>query len=202
MLVAAGDSGTQGTNSGRSAVVAFSLLLLSAWRKLQDLPVALVGRHVHHAVRSLTHVSDALSPPGEEPLLAGHALAFESEPDQAANLLNNAAKDTPDGGRIALSVERKDGRVRAAITDSGIGLSPDMLEAVFELFVRVRDAEMTSEGLGIGLSLARQLVEMHGGHISATSAGPMQGSTFVVDLPVLPMDAAERRGAHASFRTV
>ncbi|WP_198320945.1 sensor histidine kinase [Azohydromonas aeria] len=102
------------------------------------------------------------------------------------NLLNNAAKYTPDGGRIVLSARcRPDARVAIAVSDNGIGIPAPMLGQVFGLFTQVGSAlERAQGGLGIGLSLARRLVELHGGHISADSAGPGCGSTFTVELPV------------------
>jgi CheY-like chemotaxis protein len=100
------------------------------------------------------------------------------------NLLNNAAKYTPNGGRIALTVETSDRDVSVTVRDSGIGIPADMLTRVFDIFTQVdRGLEKTTGGLGIGLSIARRLVEMHGGTIEARSAGPGKGSEFIVRLP-------------------
>ncbi|GHA84009.1 PAS domain-containing protein [Cognatilysobacter bugurensis] len=100
------------------------------------------------------------------------------------NLLNNAAKYTPEGGHIALTIEVEDERVRVIVSDDGIGMSPDMTRRAFALFSQ---AEQTSDrsqgGLGIGLALVKSLVELHGGSVSATSAGPGLGSQFTVCLP-------------------
>nr|WP_229430081.1 ATP-binding protein [Pseudoduganella umbonata] len=104
-----------------------------------------------------------------------------------SNLLNNAARYTPRGGHIALSAEvGGDGRLRIHVADDGIGIAPDMLGAIFEMFVQA-DAtlERTNQGLGVGLSLARRLVELHDGALEAASDGQGQGSTFTVTLPVL-----------------
>jgi len=102
------------------------------------------------------------------------------------NLLNNAAKYTPDGGRIALIVERgQDAVVR--IQDTGMGIAPEMLPRVFDLFTQMeRTLDRAEGGLGIGLTLVRRLTEMHGGTVTAASAGAGLGSEFVVRLPILP----------------
>jgi PAS domain S-box-containing protein len=112
------------------------------------------------------------------------------------NLLNNAAKYTPEGGRIALRAERRPGeRLSLSVSDNGMGIPADMLGQVFDLFTQVGSTlDRSQGGLGIGLSLARRLVEMHGGHISAESAGPNRGSTFVVDLPIGRPPAAAPAG--------
>ncbi|HZM33377.1 MAG TPA: PAS domain-containing sensor histidine kinase [Burkholderiales bacterium] len=103
-----------------------------------------------------------------------------------SNLLNNAAKYTPDGGRIWLSVRRVKGRAVIRVQDDGIGIAPEMLPRVFERFVQVPSALKRSHGgLGIGLSLAKTLVELHGGRIEARSAGEGKGAEFIVSLPAL-----------------
>jgi signal transduction histidine kinase/ActR/RegA family two-component response regulator len=107
-----------------------------------------------------------------------------------SNLLNNAAKYTGPGGRIAISAERDAGLVAVAVQDSGIGIPSAMLTRVFEPFTQLdRSLERTRGGLGIGLALARRLVEMQGGTIQAHSAGPGAGSRFVVRLPVVASQA-------------
>jgi signal transduction histidine kinase/PleD family two-component response regulator len=108
-----------------------------------------------------------------------------------ANLLNNAAKYTEPGGRIWLTARQDNGAVEVRVKDTGIGLAPDMLPRVFEPFVQVdQSLERAQGGLGIGLTLVRSLVEMHGGTVQAQSAGLGQGSEFVVRLPVLAPSAA------------
>jgi hypothetical protein len=99
------------------------------------------------------------------------------------NLLVNAAKYTPDGGKIVLEVEQVDGFVTVTVTDNGRGIEPAQLERIFELFMQADTGASSESGLGIGLTLARSLVELHGGSISASSAGLGQGSSFVVRLP-------------------
>ena len=101
-----------------------------------------------------------------------------------SNLLHNAAKYTPQGGQMRVSLGRSDGHAVLRVVDDGSGIPPDMLEQVFELFAQVkRSPERTQEGLGIGLSLVRRLVLLHGGSVFAESAGLGTGSTFTVRLP-------------------
>jgi PAS domain S-box-containing protein len=108
------------------------------------------------------------------------------------NLLTNAAKYTPDGGRIVLRVAVADGLVVASVSDNGRGVAPDALERIFDLFTQERPASGTTDdpGLGIGLSLARALVEQHGGQLTVESPGVGQGSTFRIRLPLLAEGAA------------
>jgi PAS domain S-box-containing protein len=101
-----------------------------------------------------------------------------------ANLLNNAAKYTPDQGNIALTVEPRDDRVVVSVKDDGIGISADMLPRVFELFSQAAPAASRAQGgLGIGLSLVKGIVRLHGGTVTARSEGPGRGSELVVELP-------------------
>lgn len=102
------------------------------------------------------------------------------------NLINNAAKYTPDGGRIDVSLARSGTDALLAVQDSGIGLPPDMITRVFDMFAQVnRSLERSQGGLGIGLALVKRLVAMHGGEVWASSPGPGQGSTFTIRLPLL-----------------
>ncbi|WNG29129.1 response regulator [Cystobacter fuscus] len=106
-----------------------------------------------------------------------------------ANLLHNAAKYTPSGGRIELAARRNQGELVLSVRDNGVGLRPEMLQRVFELFVQVDPgSDRAQGGLGLGLTLVRSLVEMHGGRVSAHSQGLSQGSEFIVHLP-LPAEA-------------
>ena len=102
------------------------------------------------------------------------------------NLLANAIKFTPEGGRIEVGVERAGAVARVSVRDTGQGISPDFLPFIFERF---RQADTTStrkqKGLGLGLAIARHIVELHGGTIEAASAGEGRGSTFTVTLPLL-----------------
>jgi PAS domain S-box-containing protein len=114
------------------------------------------------------------------------------------NLLNNAAKYTPEGGDITLSVgvEGNDAIIR--VKDNGIGIPADMIEHVFDLFAQgERTLARTEGGLGIGLTLARRIVALHGGSIRASSPGAGQGAEFVVRLPLLPAYAQDMPAARA-----
>jgi signal transduction histidine kinase/ActR/RegA family two-component response regulator len=103
------------------------------------------------------------------------------------NLLVNALKYTPEGGRIEVSVRQVDADAEISVQDTGIGIAGDLLPHVFDLFVQGgRAIERQQGGLGIGLTLVRRLVELHGGSAEAKSAGTGQGSTFVVRLPAVP----------------
>jgi PAS domain S-box-containing protein len=102
-----------------------------------------------------------------------------------ANLLNNAAKYSERGGRIRLTAERQGGEVVVSVEDEGIGIPPHMLSEVFDLFTQVdRSLERSQGGLGIGLTLVKRLVGMHGGSVEARSGGHGTGSELVVRLPV------------------
>ncbi len=101
-----------------------------------------------------------------------------------SNLLNNAAKYTPAGGRIELSAERDGGEAVVRVTDTGVGIEAGQLAEVFEMFNQVgRTIDRAQGGLGIGLALVKNLVQMHGGTVTAESRGPGLGSTFTVRLP-------------------
>jgi PAS domain S-box-containing protein len=101
-----------------------------------------------------------------------------------ANLLHNAAKYTDPGGRVWLAVESSEAEVRIEVRDTGIGISPELLPHLFDLFTQAdRSLDRSQGGLGIGLTLVKRLVEMHDGRVQAYSAGPGQGSRFVVCLP-------------------
>jgi signal transduction histidine kinase/DNA-binding response OmpR family regulator len=100
-----------------------------------------------------------------------------------ANLLNNAAKYTEEGGRIWLSVEKGQGEIVVRVRDTGMGVPPEMLGRIFDLFAQVdRSLDRSQGGLGIGLTLAKRLIELHGGRLEVQSAGPGTGSEFSVHL--------------------
>lgn len=102
-----------------------------------------------------------------------------------SNLLNNAAKYTPEGGSIKLAAFEDGGDAVVAVSDNGVGISAEMLPRVFELFTQAESGVRRSQGgLGIGLALAHQLVDMHEGSIGAVSEGEDKGSTFTVRLPL------------------
>jgi len=109
------------------------------------------------------------------------------------NLLNNAAKYTPERGRIELNTMRDDDEVVIQVSDNGVGIPEDMLTRVFDMFTQIAHANSKSQGgLGIGLALVRQLIEMHGGSVRAESEGPAKGSRFTVRLPLARPSATHR----------
>jgi CheY-like chemotaxis protein/anti-sigma regulatory factor (Ser/Thr protein kinase) len=113
------------------------------------------------------------------------------------NLLNNAAKYTERGGEIGLTAERQGSDVVVSVRDNGIGIAADQLHRIFEMFTQTdRALDRSQGGLGIGLTLVKRLVEMHGGRVEARSEGPGKGSEFVVRLPVV-VEASEPRACEA-----
>lgn len=129
---------------------------------------------------------------------AGHSLTIELPPAPVwldadltrlaqivGNLLNNAAKYTPDGGRIDVSLRTDGGDAVIAVSDNGLGIPADMQSKVFQLFAQVENHTGRAKGgLGIGLALVKQLVAMHDGSVAAESAGPGRGSVFTVRIPL------------------
>lgn len=114
------------------------------------------------------------------------------------NLLNNAAKYSEPGGQIWLTVERHGSEVALSVKDTGTGIAASELPRIFDLFTQVhRSLDKAQGGLGIGLSLVKRLVEMHGGRIEAKSEGPGRGSEFIMTLPVLT-DAPDPPSTHES----
>jgi CheY-like chemotaxis protein/two-component sensor histidine kinase len=146
---------------------------------------------------------------------AGHTLSIDVPPGPLiieadltrlaqvlGNLLNNAAKYTNPGGHIRLSVQRAGDRVSISVRDTGIGIPVDMLPKIFDMFAQLDSStQRTQGGLGIGLSIAQRLVEMHGGTLEARSEGLGKGSEFVVELPLhdtaTAQDAAPVEPPHA-----
>jgi PAS domain S-box-containing protein len=121
--------------------------------------------------------------------LPGEPVYLDGDPVRLAqlfaNLLNNAAKYTPDGGRMTLRAERRDQELIVSVKDNGIGFAPDMQARLFEMFSQDKPAlERAQGGLGIGLALVKGLVELHGGRVEARSEGTGKGSEFIVHLPV------------------
>ena len=118
-----------------------------------------------------------------------------------ANLLDNAARYSPEGSRIELAVSLSGPHVLIKVSDPGTGIERELLPRIFELFVQGAKAPFAAEGgLGIGLPLARRLAEMHGGSLTAYSAGPGKGSEFTLQLPIVPVGEREKqdeRGAAA-----
>jgi signal transduction histidine kinase/ActR/RegA family two-component response regulator len=118
-----------------------------------------------------------------------------------ANLLSNAAKYTERGGRIHVVVERDRDAAVVRVRDSGVGIAPDMLPHVFDLFAQgQRSLDRSQGGLGIGLTVVRQIIELHGGGVEARSDGIGTGAEFSVRLPALPADALTHEGSLARSR--
>ena len=144
--------------------------------------VARVVQTIGHSAGELRH-DLAVSLP-EQPVL------LDADPTRLEqilwNLLSNAIKYTEPGGRISLTAGRQDGDLVLHVCDTGIGIPAEMLPHVFEMFSRAKPVSYRGEGgLGIGLGLVKNLVELHGGTIEAHSDGPDRGSEFLVRLPVL-----------------
>ena len=119
-----------------------------------------------------------------------------------SNLLDNAVKFTPRGGRIRLAAATTPtGGITVRVQDSGVGLRPDEIERIFSMFSQISPSGRGNGGLGIGLALARSLVEMHGGTLSAASAGPGTGSTFIVRLPTVRAQAVDAGNTAPSGRS-
>jgi signal transduction histidine kinase/ActR/RegA family two-component response regulator len=149
-----------------------------------------------------------------QPLIDGHAhslscsvsdepLVVRGDPARlvqvVANLLNNSTRYQPRGGAITVRAVREKGHAVVSVSDAGIGIAPDMLSRIFELFVQGnQESEHAPEGLGVGLSLVKTVVELHGGSITAHSDGPGKGSEFSLRLPLAaaaqPADGAEPAG--------
>jgi two-component system CheB/CheR fusion protein len=144
----------------------------------------------HAAVETVTPIVEnqkhalVLELPPNGPCVLGDAVRLTQVVE---NLLTNAAKYTPDGGRIVLSIDTKGAQARVVVRDSGVGLSADFLPHVFEVFTQSpRSLDRAQGGLGLGLPLARRVVEMHGGKLEASSPGLDRGSEFVATLPLAP----------------
>lgn len=154
-----------------------------------------LGTTVHEVVETIRPQADALrqdlivSVP-DEPIL------IDVDPTRLSqvigNLLHNACKFTPERGQISLSVKREDGHALICVSDTGIGIHVDQIPRIFDLFVQGDTSlERAQSGLGIGLTLVKQLVEMHGGTIEAHSEGNGKGAQFSVRFPV-PKQGIER----------
>jgi PAS domain S-box-containing protein len=155
---------------------------------------------VRNAVEAVTLAADAKGL-RIETVLDPLAAPVSGDPERLRqilwNLLSNAVKFTSRGGKVQVRLARINSHIEVSVSDSGIGISPEFLPHVFERF-RQAESGITREhgGLGLGLSIARQLTEMHGGTIEAASAGAGQGTTFRVQLPLMvvqpPRDEVER----------
>lgn len=131
------------------------------------------------------------------------ALFMDADPQRlqqvVSNLLTNALKFTPDNGSIDVRVERVEDSAQVVVRDSGIGIAPDLLPRIFDRFQQGDSSTTrTHGGLGLGLAIVKHLVEQHGGHVAAASAGEGQGSTFTLTLPLLS-DVTVTPSAHHSL---
>ena len=149
---------------------------------------AVMSAHAHRNHQ----VSVAL--PAEPVWLDADAIRLEQV---VVNLLSNAAKYTQNGGSINVTLRPAENGVELRVADSGIGIAPDMLTRVFDLFTRSEGPGDSRRGRGIGLNVVKQIVDLHGGSVVARSAGHGQGSEFIVSLP-LAMPGAERGLPHPS----
>lgn len=157
--------------------------------KLHREPVE-VGTIITQAVETSQPLIDArkhrltVIPPSEPVWLEGDEIRLAQV---VANLLNNAAKYTEEGGQIWLTAERNENEIVIRVRDTGIGIPAELLPRVFDPFTQEeRSPNRANGGLGIGLALVRSLTELHGGRVEAASAGRGQGSEFVLRFPVLP----------------
>ena len=138
--------------------------------------------------------------------LPKEAIQIYADPHRMAqvvsNLLNNAAKYTPQGGRIWLTAEREDNNLLLKVRDNGIGIPADMQDKIFEMFAQIeRPMEKSYTGLGIGLTLVKSLLEMHGGQISVQSPGVDQGSEFQVRIPIMSESIRQQSELEESVAT-
>lgn len=190
-------------------------------RLLDDLlDTSRISQHNFHLEKETVALCDivdrSLATAGVTIRAHGHTLAVTKPPDKIyleadpvrleqifVNLLNNAAKYTKQGGLIAVNIVREGDSAVVRVRDSGIGIPKTMLTRIFEPFFQVVGGKKGQGGLGIGLSLTRRLVEMHGGKITASSEGEGHGSEFSVQLPLpahvladVSADGRELRGGH------
>ncbi len=140
--------------------------------------------------------------------LPPHSVLLEVDPGRLAqvlsNLLNNAAKYTPEGGRIKLSAALAGSELLIKVADNGIGIAPELLPKLFDMFVQADQTLSRSRGgLGIGLTVVRSLVEMHDGTVTVRSDGPGKGSEFTIRIPVSEssLSSPERSKEHAQAPT-
>lgn len=169
--------------------------------KVQPVPI-LYNEVVSTAIEAIRPALDnaaqtfAVTLPDEPVFVNGDAARLEQV---LSNLLSNATKYTPRGGTVTVRVRAEGGNITTAICDTGRGIAPEALDRIFNLFAQEGD-ETARSGLGIGLALARAVIEAHGGAIQAISAGEGHGSTFSITLPEVQMDGASvpRPGAAQS----
>jgi PAS domain S-box-containing protein len=145
-----------------------------------DVVINAAVESVSPVINAARHTLEVVMP--DEPLLVDVDLDRVSQ--VISNLLTNAAKYTPRGGKITVNVSRDFDRAVIRVTDNGMGITEDQLPRLFEMFMQVNPPEKSQGGLGVGLAIAKRLVLLHGGSIEAGSGGPGRGSEFVVRLPL------------------
>ena len=136
---------------------------------------------------------------GDEPLVV------EADPTRltqiVSNLVDNAAKYTPDNGKIAVSLRKEGGQVLVMVRDTGVGIPPDRAAQIFEPFSQLTDAGRTSiGGIGLGLALVKTLTEMHGGTVAVANNGEDKGSCFSIRLPIVGAQLSVDRQAEVFLR--
>jgi PAS domain S-box-containing protein len=147
------------------------------------------------AERSLDALADAARTGNHQMEIDGEAVWVHGDPARLEqvirNLLDNALKYTPASGRVRLTVARAGAEAVLRVSDTGAGIRPELLDRIFDLFVQEPQAlDRARGGLGLGLTLVKRLIELHGGSVSATSAGPGLGSEFTVRIPALIEEGA------------
>jgi signal transduction histidine kinase len=178
-------------DSGRRMLGMVDALLVDAMQDALDINLRLevidVGSLVQQVSetnrRSAESKQQQISVEAEPGLVvkADHDRLFEA----VDNLLSNAIKYTPAGGKIALKVDRTGKKVRVTVTDTGLGLSPEDLARLFGRFQRLSAKPTAGESsTGLGLSIVKKIVELHGGEVSGKSAGPNKGTSFTIALPL------------------
>jgi signal transduction histidine kinase len=158
---------------------------------------------VHHVLDSAAAMASAKSVALERDI-PGEPLRVRADPDRLQqvfwNVVTNAIKFTPSGGSVRVQMRRVEGWVEVAVIDNGRGISPEFLPHIFERFRQEQTGSLSGGGLGLGMAITRRLVELHGGGISAASAGLGQGATFTVRLPALEAQAVSDGPAAAPGR--
>jgi len=172
---------------------------------LEKAPVE-IGRVVAQAVAEIAPLVEerkhelVVAVPSEGLVVEGDELRLTQV---VTNLLTNAARYTPEGGRVEVSAARENGAVELRVRDSGIGIDPALLPHVFDTFVQgARGPDRAGGGLGLGLALVRTLTTLHGGRVTAHSDGPGRGSLFTVELPASRLRPREVASAPAARPTI